>query len=135
MKRISKPAVLAALAILAISVPLLAHHGNASYENGKTITVKGTVTDWIWANPHCWLKFDAKDSKGTVQHWIVEASNPPDMTRRGWARTSFKPGDEVAVTMITAKNGGSIGRFSGPNSVVLANGQAFSSSDPPAPKP
>jgi len=96
------------------------------------------VTEWIWANPHCWLKFDAKDGKGEVQHWIVEASNPPDMTRQGWTKASFKPGDDVAVTMIQAKNGGTIGRFSGVNSVVL-NGHPFpsgiASNAQPAPKP
>jgi hypothetical protein len=112
--------------LLSVSVPLFAHHGNAAYATGTKITVKGTVTEWIWANPHCWLKFDAMDDKGEVQHWIVEASNPPDMTRQGWAKTSFKPGDEVVVTMMLPKNGApGIGRFiNGPNSVVL-NGQPF----------
>jgi hypothetical protein len=131
---------LVGVSLLTVSVPLFAHHGNAAYATGTKITVKGTVTEWIWANPHCWLKFDAKDEKGEVQHWIVEASNPPDMTRQGWAKTSFKAGDEVVVIMMIPKNGApGIGRFvSGPNSVVL-NGQPFPSvvanSTQPAPKP
>jgi hypothetical protein len=48
------------------------------------LTLKGTVTDWIWANPHCFLKFDAMDETGTVRNWAVEVSNPTDMTKRGW---------------------------------------------------
>jgi hypothetical protein len=125
---------------MTVSFPLFAHHGNAAYATGTKISVKGTVTEWIWANPHCWLKFDAKDEKGEVQHWIVEASNPPDMTRQGWAKSSFKAGDEVVVTMMIPKNGApGIGRFtSGPNSIVL-NGQPFPpgvlSGTQPAPKP
>ena len=50
------------------------------------------MTEWIWANPHCFLKFDAKDDTGTVRNWAVEVSNPTDMTRRGWARTRSRPG-------------------------------------------
>ena len=44
-----------------VSTPVLAHHGNAAFDVGKTLEMKGTVTEWIWANPHCWLKFDVKD--------------------------------------------------------------------------
>jgi len=103
--------VLSVVVLLAVSVPLFAHHGNAAYDYEKTITVKGTVTEWIWANPHCWLKFDATDDKGEVQHWVVEASNPPDMAKQGWAKTTFKPGDQVSVDLMPVKNGGPIGRF------------------------
>lgn len=112
---------------ISISVPVLAHHGNAAYDNDKTQVVKGVVTEWVWANPHCWLKFDEKDDSGNVKHWIVEASNPPDMTRNGWAKNSFKAGDEVTVTLIPAKNGEPIGRFRGTKSVVTADGRVFSS--------
>ena len=44
---------------VAISVPLIAHHGAASFDTTRELNLKGTVTDWIWANPHCFLKFDA----------------------------------------------------------------------------
>ena len=126
-------------AVIVTAVPLVAHHGAATFDTEKELTLKGTVTEWIWANPHCWLKFDSKDENGEVQHWIVEASNPPDMTRQGWAKNSFKLGDEVVVTMMRPKNGApGIGRFSGPNSVVL-NGQPFpsgvASNAQPAAKP
>jgi hypothetical protein len=109
----------AVIGLLAVSVPLFAHHGNAAYDVSKVITVKGTVTEWFWANPHCFLKFDAQDEKGEVQHWVVEANNVPSMSNAGWAKSSFKPGDEVTVTMTPARNGRTVGRFSGRNSVVL----------------
>ena len=116
---------LAVVGLLTISTLLYAHHGNAAYATATKVTVSGTVTEFIWANPHCFLKFDAKDDKGEVQHWVVEASNPPDETRRGWTKNSFKPGDAVTVTVIQAKNGATIGRFSTePNSIVL-NGHPF----------
>ena len=109
---------------LAAAVParLAAHHGAASFDTTRELTLKGTVTEWIWANPHCFLKFDAKDETGTVRNWAVEVSNPTDMTRLGWARTSFKGGDEVSVTLQPVKSGAPIGRL---RSVVLPNGQTL----------
>ncbi len=131
MRTFARVAVIVGL--LTSSVPLFAHHGNAAYETAKEVTIKGTVTEWLWANPHCFLKVDAKDASGNVQHWVIEAANPPDMVRRGWAKDSFKPGDEVTVTLVQAKNGSTIGRIRGDRSVVLANGQAFSANEPVSP--
>jgi Family of unknown function (DUF6152) len=122
-----------------LSLPLAAHHGNAAYDTEKKITVKGTVTQWFWANPHCVLQFDATDESGQVVHWGAETENPTTMTHSGWTKTSFKPGDEVTVTMITVKNGKPIGRIV---EVVLPGGQklagrvipqlpAYNPDDPP----
>jgi hypothetical protein len=117
-RRLSLAALLVGL--LTASAPLFAHHGNAAFDTAKTVTVKATVTEWFWANPHCFLKFDAADEKGNVVHWVAETSNPPDMINRGWSKRSFMPGDKVTVTMMTVKNGQPIGRI---RQVVLANGQ------------
>lgn len=109
--------------LLTVSVPLLAHHGTAAFDTTKQITLKATVTEWVWANPHCYLKFDAKDDKDNIVHWATEASNPSDMVNLGWSKQSFKPGDEVTVTFMPVKNGQPIGRI---QQVVLANGQTLS---------
>src|SRR5271156_2218475 len=85
------------------SAPVFAHHGNASYDFEKTITLKGTVTTWLWANPHCLLKFDVKDDKGEVQHWVTEISSPVDMLRIGWSSTTMKPGDEITMEVMPSK--------------------------------
>ena len=61
-----------------------------------------------------------KDDKGNVVHWAAEASNPSDMVNLGWSKLSFKPGDEVTVTVEPVKNGLPIGRI---DQVALANGQ------------
>jgi hypothetical protein len=122
--------VLVAAGLVAISAPILAHHGGASFDTSKELTLKGTVTEWIWANPHCFLKFDAKDETGTVRNWAVETQNPTDMSRRGWARTSFKVGDEVTVTLQPVKSGAPVGRI---RSVVLANGQTLGTGGAPPP--
>src|SRR5205814_1673638 len=87
------------LASLALSVPLIAHHGAASFDIDREITLKGMVAEWIWSNPHCFLKFDAKDDTGMVRTWTVETGNPTDVTRQGFQRGSFKFGDMVTVTL------------------------------------
>ena len=107
-----------------IPVQLMAHHGNAAFDVGKEITLKGTVTEWFWANPHCILQFDVKDADGQqVEHWVTETSNPPDMIATGWTKTSFKPGDRVTVTAQPVKSGKPVGRLL---QVVLPNGKTLS---------
>jgi hypothetical protein len=121
---------IAAVGVLMVSVPLVAHHGAAALDTGKEVTLKGTVTEWIWSNPHCFLQFDAKDDAGTVRNWAVETQNPTAMTQRGWSRTAFKAGDEVTVTFEPVKNGQPIGRLL---TVVMPNGQKLIAAPPTTP--
>jgi hypothetical protein len=113
---------LTAMCFLAVSAPLSAHHGAAGYDMEKQLNMKASVTEWIWANPHCFLKYDTTDDKGNVAHWAVEVSNPTDMVKRGWSRNSLKPGDEVTVTVRPAKNGETVGQLL---KVVLPSGQTL----------
>jgi hypothetical protein len=102
---------LAAVGLLSITIPAVAHHGTAAFDTSRSITMKGTVTDWFWANPHCFVKFDYKNDKGEIEHWVVETSNPPDMINKGWRRDVLKPGNEISVTVYPVKNGKPIGRL------------------------
>jgi hypothetical protein len=110
------------VSLLIVAVPLLAHHGNAAFDSSKKLTLKGTVTEWVWANPHCWLKFDVKDDKGEVIHWLAEETNPPGLINSGWYKDSLKVGDEVTVILIPTKNGRPLGRV---DRVILANGKVL----------
>ena len=68
----SKPVKVLSLVmgVLMIAVPLFAHHGTGvAYDTEKVVTLEGTVTEWIWANPHCGLLFDVTNDKGNVVHW------------------------------------------------------------------
>jgi hypothetical protein len=106
----------------AVSAPVFAHHGNASYDYSKTVTLKGTVTKWMWANPHSLLFFDVKDDKGETVHWVAEAGNPVDMLREGWTSTSLKTGDEMTIDVMPSKNGAPVGRI---RQVRLNDGRVF----------
>ena len=102
------------------SLPLLAHHGGAAYDMEKSVTLKGTVTEWVWSNPHCVLMFDVTDDRGQVVQWSSETENPSSMIHQGWTKQSLKPGDQITITMYQAKNGKPIGRIV---EVLLPNGQ------------
>lgn len=115
--------LLLVLGLLISAAALFGHHGNSNFDIDKKLVLKATVTDWVWANPHCWLKFDATDDRGNVVHWIAETSNPADMSNLGgWSKQVFKAGDHVTVTLQPVKNGQPIGRVM---QVVLANGQTL----------
>ncbi len=115
-------ASLLVVGFLAVSMSLFAHHGNASYDTEKTVTVKGAVTEYIWANPHVFLKVDAKDDSGNTLHWVIEAQNIVAQSELGWTNTMFKPGDQVVIDVTPTKNGRPIGRFRGR---IVINGQEF----------
>jgi hypothetical protein len=117
--------IAAAVAIVAGPAPVLAHHGQGSYDSGKVITLKGTVTEWVWANPHCYLKIDVKDASGTVTHWVLETQNPVSMSKGGWSRRSFAVGDEVTVTLQPVRSGAPLGLI---RTVVLPSGQTLGAS-------
>ena len=111
-----------AVALLSLSTPLCAHHGTATFDTDKTVSLKATVTEWDWSNPHCLLQFDVKNENGQSVHWIAETQNPANMVYAGWGKASFKPGDEVTVTLMPTKNGLPYGRI---KQVVLSNGKTL----------
>jgi hypothetical protein len=114
------------LGLFVASQSVYGHHGSSAFDTGKRLTLKGTVTEWFWANPHCFLKFDVKNTDtGDVAHWVAETSNPPDMINLGWSKQSFKPGDQVAVTLEPVKNGRQAGRVL---DVVLPDGRTLHAS-------
>ena len=115
---------LVVLGLLAVCVPLAAHHGTAVYDTSKTVTVKGTVTEYVWANPHVYVKVDAKDDSVNTTRWVLEAQNPISETEVGWTKNTFKPGDEVEIEAKPAKNGRPVGSI-GYTTRIIINGKQF----------
>ena len=120
MKRFRLNFLIAAAAIMAIGFPLWAHHGNAAYDDKNPITIKGTVTEFAWTNPHAQIYLDVKDGKGTVVHWSVETYSPGKLVRAGWTKDIVKLGDLVSINLIPAKNGSPVGFL---HKLVLPNGK------------
>ena len=98
--------------VLLTAIPLFAHHGGTSlYDTSKEVTLEATVSEFQWTNPHVQIGLDAKDNKGQVKHWLLEASSPPVLVNRGWNRKTLQPGDIVKVTFNPSKMSGSVGRL------------------------
>lgn len=96
--------------LLAGALSLFAHHGtNASYDNNKSVTLTGTVTEWIFSNPHSQLFFDVKDTSGTVVHWGGELQSPGNLRKEGWSKTTFKFGDQITLTVHPSRAGTPVG--------------------------
>ena len=109
-----------AMTFLMASVPMAAHHGNVAYDTSKAVVLRGAaVTKFVWANPHCFIMFDAKDDKGNVQHWAGEAGSPSALGPLGWSSGSLQPGDMITVYIYQSKTGNPVGRL---NKIVLADG-------------
>jgi hypothetical protein len=98
---------------------LMAHHGAATFDTTNEVTVKATVTGWTWANPHCILRVDVTGADGKVTNWSVATSNIADVSKRGWSRRTFNPGDTVTLTIQPAKSGAPVGMI---RNVVLPDG-------------
>ena len=122
MKKLSFHFFLVAAILFTALAPLWAHHGNAAYDDKNPITIKGTVTEFSWTNPHVQIYLDVKDDKGNVAHWSVETYSPGKLIRAGWTKDVIKPGDVVSINLIPAKNGAPVGFL---HKMTLANGKVL----------
>ena len=108
------------LAALFVSAPVLAHHGETNYDTDKLVSVKATVTNFQFINPHAQIYLEAKNDKGEIEKWICEARSPAMLVRNGgWDKTTLKPGDVITAIGFRAKNGANILRL---KKIVLADG-------------
>jgi hypothetical protein len=112
--------LLAIFGLLAISARTFAHHGTTAYDPQHKVTMKGTVANFEWTNPHSQIHLDVTDDQGKVVHWNFEAQPPNILIHAGWTRETLKPGDQLTVVVNPAKNGSPIGII---QKIVLANGQ------------
>ena len=96
--------MLLAVTFLAASLPLFAHHGTAAYDTKNIVTVKGTMTDFRFINPHVQLFFEVKNDKGEVEKWQAELTAPNKLMRAGWDKHTLKPGDSITASGYVSKN-------------------------------
>jgi len=82
-----------------------AHHGTANYDTNKTVTVKGTITDFQFVNPHVIIVMDVKGDDGKVVSWQGELTSPNRLSRLGWSKSVIKPGDTLTIGGYPTKSG------------------------------
>jgi hypothetical protein len=106
----TKLALLAAAAALTAAPAAFAHHSFAMFDNNKSVELKGTVREFQWTNPHSWIQLTVMEN-GQATEYSIEGGSPNGLARRGWKRTSLKPGDQVTVTVHPLKDGTKGGSF------------------------
>jgi hypothetical protein len=130
MKKNLVMALLLAVSLLVSTAVLFAHHGVSAYDEEHPVTLKGTVTEFAWANPHVQVYFDIKDDKGKVVHWTAETLSPAKLVRSGWTKDSLKARDQISVTLSPLKGGLPVGFI---RKIVFADGRELNAKDPPTP--
>ncbi len=93
------------IGLMTVASAAFAHHGTANYDTSKTVTVKGTVTDFQFINPHVLIMMDGKDESGKPQKWQGELTSPNRLSRAGWTKSSIKPGDTISINGYPTKSG------------------------------
>jgi hypothetical protein len=91
--------------------PLRAHHSSAMFDQSKMTELTGTVKELQWTNPHIWIQIDAKNAGGAKEEWSIEGGSPNSLSRQGWMKTSFKPGDAVTIRVNPMRDGTHAGSF------------------------
>ena len=111
------------LAFFPVTAPLLAHHGEVNYDTDHLVSVKGTVTDFQFINPHVQVFMDVKSDKGEIEKWSGEARSPSMLVRVGdWTKTTLKPGEGITMFGFQSKNGAKVLRL---KKIVTADGREF----------
>ena len=117
------------LGLLAVAAPASAHHSFAMFDFSKTVTLKGTVKEFQWTNPHVilWVETDPAGADPGVL-WSAELTSPGNLMRNGWSRHSLKEGDKIELELNPLRDGKHGGGFH--KAVLVATGQVLTGASP-----
>jgi len=107
------------LALVSIVVPLSAHH-SWPVSFSQLVTVKGTVTEFTWANPHPMISIEVKTNSGEIEKWLIGGPAINRMEANGWNKSTVKPGDVITGIGYQFTDGQKIIRL---EKVVLPDGK------------
>lgn len=89
-----------AVLVLALTAgQALSHHSFAMFDQTNRVTLKGTVTEFQWTNPHAFIEMDVAGTDANAGHWEVELNSPNNLKRQGWQSSSLKAGDAITLTL------------------------------------
>lgn len=108
--------------IMMMSSAAFAHHSFTMFDQSKTVTLKGTVKDFRWTNPHVFIQLLVKNDAGTEDEWSIEMTSPEHLARAGWRPGTLKPGEKVTIVIHPLHNNQKGGEYlsgTGPNGPLL----------------
>jgi len=118
MKTLCVPAFVI-LTLVSAVMPLAAHHSwPVSFD--RLVTVKGTVTEFRWANPHPMITLEVQANDGRMEKWEIGGPAIIRMEANGWTKSTVKPGDVITGIGYQFGDGQKILRL---ERVVLADGK------------
>jgi hypothetical protein len=118
-------AALVGISMLLIASSALAHHSRAMFDQTKQVTLVGTVKEFQWTNPHCWIQVlvpDTKNPQAEPVEWGIEMGAPVELMRKGWKPGSLNPGDKVSIVinpLRDGQHGGLVVSVTGPDGRVI----------------
>ncbi|HMA12224.1 MAG TPA: DUF6152 family protein [Steroidobacteraceae bacterium] len=121
--------LLPGLLLTGVALPVMAHHSFSMFDDKKEVVLKGVVKEFQWSNPHTWIQLNVTDASGKVVEWSIEGGSPNLVGRQGWKRSTFKPGDEVEITIHPMRDGQPGGSFM---RAVLPDGRKLGGDQIPA---
>jgi uncharacterized protein DUF6152 len=110
------------LAMVALPVLAQAHHSTLPFDGEHPTTIRGTVQEFAWRNPHSYIYLDVKNEAGATEHWAIETESLIFLRRLGWSKDMMKPGDIISAIGARAKNGSHTMRC---KVLSLADGRQF----------
>lgn len=102
--------------------PALAHHSFAMFDREKTVTISGTVREFLWMSSHVEVRVLADSGRGDAAIWSIEGNAPSVLARGGWTANTLRPGDQVSLAIHPSKSGGMEGLLADERELIV-NGQ------------
>ena len=126
-----KIACLIVFAVAAFTIPAHAHHSFAMFDHEKTITISGTLKEFEYTNPHCWLHVAVADAiTGRTVDWAFEMGSVGQVAAQGWKADTVKAGDPITIEAHPMKDGSRGGQYM---SAKLSDGRSFKQAPNPNP--
>ena len=122
MTHLKRLGLLTAGLVLSVVSPALSHHSHAMFDVSQEVSVVGTVTQFVFRNPHVFLYVDVKGDNGATVNYWVEMSNIPNTIRRGIGQGTFKPGDKVTIKLHPLLDGRPGGSYV---TILAADGKTY----------
>ena len=94
------------------TAPALAHHSTAIYDSDNPVELRGTVVEWKFTNPHCLIRLEVADGRGSPTVWTLEGGNTAGLFRQGWTPLTLEPGDKLVITVRPLRSGAPGGNYS-----------------------
>ena len=122
MLMLMKYSIVAGTAATLIAAPAWGHHSGAMFDPDQTVVLEGTILDWQWTNPHCWLQVLVADENGRSVEWTVEFGSPAQIAYGGIRYNTFEAGARITLGINPLKSGQPGGVYT---YAILADGQSL----------